>query len=103
MGVDALSNFGAQFFESMDKLHAECVKLREGAVSELEEAKRESEEYQCELKQLFPSNKTEEQRKEEYQKVRVRLQVTKIELSKESSSLGFVLFLLCKMLEVCAT
>ena len=80
MGVDALSNFGAQFFESMDKLHAECVKLREDAVSELEQVKRESEKYQCELKHLFPSktqsNKTEEQRKEEYQQVRVHLQVS---------------------------
>ena len=83
MGVDALSNFGTQFFESMDRLHTECVKLREDAVCELEQVKRESEEYQCELKQLFPSktqsNKTEEQRKEEYQEVRLHLQVTKYE------------------------
>ena len=74
MGVDALSNFGTQFFESIDKLHTECLKSREDAVSELEQVKRESEEYQYELKELFPcktqSEKSEEQRKKKYQQVR---------------------------------
>ena len=73
VGVDALSSFGTQFFESIDKLHTECVKSREDAVSELEQVKRESEEYQYELKELFPcktqSEKSEEQRKKKYQQV----------------------------------
>ncbi len=55
-GEEALSSFGVQFFDSIDKLYSECANERNRLASELEEVKNEAEEFQVELKQLFPSS-----------------------------------------------
>ena len=72
-GIDALSSFGEQFFESIDKLHSDCVRAREQSMSELEQVKQEMEEYRHEMKQLFPSVDRDGNTKQEriqYQEVR---------------------------------
>ena len=53
-GVEALSSFAEQFFSLLEKLTSECAAKRDRAISKLDEARNQAEQYQTELNQLFP-------------------------------------------------
>ncbi len=71
-GIDALSLFGAQFFTTIDKLRAECDIARNQELMELEQVKKDNEEFEVELQRLFPSKNNSEET--EYEKVIVLAQ-----------------------------